>query len=213
MLQISDVGLAYGDHSLWQGVEFTVQPGEMTAVIGPSGSGKSSLLNCVGMLVKPDSGAIMFEGADLVRFGGGQQRQFRRAQLGYLFQNYALMEDASVTANLLVATRAARLRRRAAVEAMEEALAQVGLAGMRSHRVAQLSGGEQQRVAMARLLVRSPRLVLADEPTGALDADNRAVVMSHLRRLAEAGAVVLVATHDDTVRHACDTTLDLVGYQ
>lgn len=209
MLNIQSLTMAYGQRVLWSDVNFTAERGTVVAVTGPSGCGKSTLLNCVGMLVTPTSGTITFEGTDLLNLSTTAERRFRRNELGYLFQNYALIEEATVEANLAVALRAKRLRGRAARDAMHEALNHVGLKGRLSDPIAQLSGGEQQRVALARLLVRAPSLVLADEPTGALDDTNRDNVMRHLRAIAERGAVVLIATHDHTVQKSSDTTLDL----
>lgn len=211
MLLVQSLTMAYGQRTLWADVNLVAAPGSMTAVVGPSGSGKSTLLNCVGLLTEPASGTITFGGCDLLRLGPSAKRRFRRDKLGYLFQNYALIEDATVKANLQVATRTRSLRGRAARAAMDEALRQVGLRGRLDDPIAQLSGGEQQRVALARILVRSPDLVIADEPTGALDDHNKDRVMAELRAMAERGAVVLIATHDQHVREACDSTLVLSG--
>lgn len=208
MLSIQSLSMAYGQRTLWSDINLAAEPGTITALVGPSGSGKSTLLNCVGLLTKPDSGSIHFKGRDLLCMNVTAERRFRRTELGYLFQNYALIEDATVEANLKVALRAKKLRGGAARTAMQEALEQVGLQGRLLDPVAQLSGGEQQRVALARLLVRSPSLVLADEPTGALDETNRDRVIKHLRMIADHGAVVLIATHDHDVQEACDNALD-----
>lgn len=181
----------------------------MTALVGASGSGKSTMLNCIGLLSRPTSGTISFAGTDLLSLSASAGRRFRRDRLGYLFQNYALIEDTTVEGNLKVATRAHRLRGRAAEEAMHRSLSEVGLGDRLRDPVSQLSGGEQQRVSLARLLIRRPALVLADEPTGALDGINAARVVGYLRAIAEGGAVVVIATHDQDVRDACDATLDL----
>lgn len=209
MLTLHSISMAYGTRILWEDVDFKAPPGTMTALVGPSGSGKSTLLNCIGLLVRPSSGSIDFGGTDLLRLKGAAERRFRREKLGYLFQNYALVEDATVRDNLTIATRAARLRGSNAQTVMNEALARVGLEGRLMSPVSQLSGGEQQRVALARLLIRRPPLILADEPTGALDHDNAHLVIAHLREMAADGSTVVVATHDDTVRDSCDQILDL----
>ncbi|MFE9242262.1 ABC transporter ATP-binding protein [Nocardiopsis sp. NPDC006938] len=203
MITLNDLGKSFGSRVLWEGLDLTVEPGRMLALVGASGSGKTTLLNCMGLLDKPSSGRIVFEGTDVTRLGPGRQRRFRRDHLGYLFQNYALIENATVRANLDVA------RRRRTRTEHASALSRVGLAGREAEKVHHLSGGEQQRVALARLMVKRPSLVLADEPTGALDGDNAAMVVDVLREMSREGCAVVVATHNDTVRDACDAAFDV----
>lgn len=212
MLELQSLEMRFGPLQLWTDVNATIPPATLTAIVGPSGAGKSTLLNCVGMLVAPTSGRILYGGRDLTRLRGSAQRRVRRRNLGYLFQNYALIEDTTVADNLRVATSAHRLRGRQAVEAMRNALAEVGLAGCLAEPVAHLSGGEQQRVALARILIRSPQLILADEPTGALDRANADMVIAHLQRMAARGGTILIATHDSHVRRACDESIELAGH-
>ena len=205
MIEIESLSKSFGSRVLWSGLGFTVRRREMLALVGPSGSGKSTLLNCLGLLDEPTSGAIRHEGRDITRFGPRAKRHYRRDVLGYLFQNYALIENATVAANLEVALKPRRARKDA--PAIAEALERVGLAGREKEQVHRLSGGEQQRVALARLIVKQPALVLADEPTGALDHDNTTLVVDVLRTMSEEGCAVVIATHDDTVRDRCDTVL------
>ncbi len=211
MLSTSSLTMTYGTRTLWRDLDLTVPSGTMAALVGPSGSGKSTLLNCIGLLAEPTWGRIAFDGRDLTTLRSGAARRFRRDELGYLFQNYALVEDATVRENMAVAHRARRRRGAAARALTDEALNWVGVADRLDEKVARLSGGEQQRVALARLLVKKPRLVLADEPTGALDRANTEAVIALLRGLASAGACVLIATHDDWVQNACDTRIVLGG--
>ncbi|AIV35913.1 ABC transporter ATP-binding protein [Streptomyces sp. CCM_MD2014] len=204
MIDIVSLSKTFGPRTLWSGLTTTVNKGEMLALVGPSGAGKSTLLNCIGLLDKPNSGEIRFEGKDITRFGRRDTRRFRRETLGYLFQNYALMENATIRENLEVATKPRRAARGRANSDIAEALDRVGLAGRGDEKVHHLSGGEQQRVALARLIVKEPALVLADEPTGALDHANATAVVDVLREMSEAGCAVVVATHDDRVRDRCD---------
>ncbi|MGW4207330.1 ABC transporter ATP-binding protein [Lentzea sp. NPDC004789] len=206
MIVISKLAKRFGTRTLWSGLDLTVAPGDLVAVTGPSGSGKTTLLNCVGLLESPTSGRILHGEADITRFGRRAARLFRRDALGYLFQNYALIENATVADNLAIAS-AGRGRRRST--AHREALDRVGLAGRETDRVHELSGGEQQRVALARLLLKQPSVVLADEPTGALDSDNAALVVDVLREMSEDGCAVMIATHSDYVRTRCHTTFDV----
>ena len=204
MLNISGLSKSFGARVLWSDLDVAVGSGTMTALTGISGAGKSTLLNCIGLLETPDSGSILFEGRDILRLSGGEVRRFRREILGYLFQNYALVEDSTVLENLEMA-----LGRRRARESLSDLMGQVGLEGREKSRVATLSGGEQQRVALARVIGKTAKLILADEPTGALDSENSEAVVGHLRRLAKGGATVLVATHDRAVWETCDQVIRL----
>lgn len=201
MIRTLQLTKSFGERTLWQDVDLTVPTGEMLALVGPSGSGKTTLLNCLGLLEKPSSGDILHDGTRITRLGAGGRRRFRRAHLGYLFQNYALMENATIRENLDVAGRDRKLH--------APALERVGLAGREKEKVHRMSGGEQQRIALARLMVKRPSLVLADEPTGALDEDNGRMVVDTLREMAREGCAVVIATHNDDVRDSCDAVFDV----
>jgi putative ABC transport system ATP-binding protein len=206
MISVNGIAKTFGDRTLWSDLSLTLDKGQMLAVVGPSGSGKSTLLNCLGLLEGVDSGEIIIGGKDITRFGSGAQRRFRRDTLGYLFQNYALIDNATVAFNLSVAIGASggRSHRR---DTFDTVLKRVGLSGRANEMVYRLSGGEQQRVALARLLVKKPALVLADEPTGALDSDNASMVIDILRQMAEQGCAIALATHNAEVESSCDKTL------
>lgn len=200
MIVADRITKAFGPHALWSELSFRVEQGEMLALTGPSGAGKSTLLNCLGLLEQVDSGKIEVGGQSVTDLRAAGRRRFRRDTLGYLFQNYALIENASIDDNLAVAGRR---------ETFAAALQAVGLEGRGQEPVYQLSGGEQQRLAVARLLVKKPTVVLADEPTAALDTDNTGLVLSLLRKLAEGGCAVVVATHSKEIEGQCDSTLTL----
>jgi putative ABC transport system ATP-binding protein len=197
-----------GRRTIWQDIDLDVDAGDMVAMTGASGSGKSTLLDCIGQIDVVDDGRIVLDGRDTTRMLPRSRRLVRRDLLGYLFQNYALVEDATIRANLdVVRPGFARPAIRRAEN--DAALDRVGLRGRLDDPVHELSGGEQQRVALARLLVKRPRIVLADEPTGALDRMNAELVLDVLRELAANGSAVLVATHSDLVAAACDRVFDL----
>ena len=193
---------------LWENLSFDVPPHSVTALTGPSGSGKSTLLNCIGALEAPDSGSIQVFGTEVTKLGYRKARKYRRDYVGYLFQDYALIPDQTVYDNINLAARPNQIfPSKAMLTQVAEVLEQVGLAGYERRQVCELSGGEQQRVAIARLLVRPPKVVLADEPTGALDHDNSLRVIGHLRDLADGGASVVVATHSDLVADSADQNM------
>ena len=198
----------FGTRTLWHDLSFTIEPGHMIALTGPSGSGKSTLLNCIGLIEQPDEGTLTCGTSELTGMNRHQARCFRKHQLGYLFQDYALIDNATIGQNLDIAftTRTSRNDRR---KAINQTLEQVGLAGRSSDPVYQLSGGEQQRVALARLIIKQPGIILADEPTGALDHTNADMVITTLRTMATNGGVVIIATHSQRITQACDTTIDL----
>jgi putative ABC transport system ATP-binding protein len=198
-----------GPRTLWDGLTFDVAPGTSVAVTGPSGSGKTSLLSCLGLLERVDAGTLELAGVDVTRISHATRRSLFRGTVGHLFQNYALVEGWTVAANVDVAFIGSRTTRAARVERREAALERVGLGGYDRRRAHSLSGGEQQRVALARLIVRSPRVVIADEPSAALDPDNVGVVLGVLDDLRLAGSALVVATHDDRVVAWCSDTLDL----
>ncbi|HEY8982992.1 MAG TPA: ABC transporter ATP-binding protein [Streptomyces sp.] len=204
MIEVENLSKAFDSRALWSDVNFTVGPGEMLALVGPSGAGKSTLLNCLGLLERPTAGAIRYQGRDITRLGKRETRRFRRDSLGYLFQHYALIENATIDENLEVAVKPRRTTLGSGGPGIAEALNRVGLSGRGREQVHHLSGGEQQRVALARILVQQPTLVLADEPTGALDEVNSTAVIDILRDLSRTGCAVVIATHDATVRDRCD---------
>ncbi|MFF2728126.1 MULTISPECIES: ATP-binding cassette domain-containing protein [unclassified Streptomyces] len=204
MIDIKNLSKSFGARTVWSDISFTVNGGEMLALIGPSGSGKSTLLNCLGLLERPDKGEICYEGKDITRFGRRDIRRYRRDTLGYLFQHYALIETATVQENLEVVTKLRRSSQRPANTSLAEVLDRVGLTGREEEKISHLSGGEQQRVALARLMIQQPTVVLADEPTGALDDANSTMVIDILEGMSKSGCSVVIATHDDSVRSRCD---------
>lgn len=198
---------SFGSHVLWRDLGFSVPSGTMTALRGSSGSGKTTLLNAVGGLEKVNSGRITVAGREVSRIGRRGRRLLRKNVLGFVFQDYALIENADVMANLAVVYGLFGARKHR--DEMEAVLVQVGLPGFLTRPVLELSGGERQRVALARLLLKRPTVVLADEPTGSLDDENARVVVDLLRSMAEGGAAVLVVTHDARVAERCDDVIDL----
>jgi putative ABC transport system ATP-binding protein len=204
LIEVRGISKAYGARDVWSDLAFTAEPGRMLALTGQSGTGKSTLLNCIGLLEEPDSGSIHVDGDDITRYRPGRARAFRRDRLGYLFQNYALVENATASRNLDIAVQPRRRKM-----TYKDALGRVGLSGIEKEMVYHLSGGEQQRLALARLLIKGPSIVLADEPTGALDTGNATLVIELLREMSDSGCTVIVATHNEMVERECDDVLRL----
>jgi putative ABC transport system ATP-binding protein len=189
------------------GVSLDVSPGELVSLTGPSGSGKSTLLNLVGALDEPDTGTITVDGVPLV---GVDAAEYRAETVGFVFQFHHLIPTISALDNVQVPMLGRGRDRAARERTARELLAEVGLAGRIDGVPATLSGGERQRVAIARALANGPRLLLADEPTGALDSETGAQVLALLQRLrAERGMTVLLVTNDDDVAAMADRTLRL----
>ena len=186
-----------------------VEAGECVAIMGPSGSGKSTLMNMVGLLDRPTSGSIRLDGEDTARLSDDARARMRRDWIGFVFQSYNLLPRSTAVENVElpliyagIASRPRRLRARAALEA-------VGMAIRERHFPSQLSGGEQQRVAIARALVGDPAVLLADEPTGALDSRTGAEILDLFHQLNRGGQTVVMITHDAAVAAHCARTVHL----
>ena len=180
-------------------VDLSVAKGEMVAIMGPSGSGKSTLMNVLGCLDRPTRGSYRFEGREVATLAKAELSALRLSAFGFVFQGFQLIARTSALDNvalpLIYADVPAKERRARATEA----LARVGLAGREGHTPAQLSGGQQQRVAIARALVNRPRLILADEPTGALDTRTSIEVLALLQSLHASGITVVLVTHEPDI--------------
>jgi ABC-type lipoprotein export system ATPase subunit len=193
------------------GIDIDVQAGEMVVIEGPSGSGKSTLLNLLGLLEEPDAGEVWFGGRAVSRLSRSARSRERGRWLGFVFQAFLLLPSLTAIDNVLLAARyvgrvGGDARRRA-----ELLLERLGVAHRRDHYPAQLSGGEQQRVAFCRAIFNDPPILLADEPTGNLDDDNGAVILAGLRDRARAGGAVVVVSHRPEAALGATAVLSLTG--
>ena len=198
-----------------RGVEIRIDPGEMVALMGPSGSGKSTLMHILGLLHSPDEGdgpraELSINGVDVTSMSERTRTRMRANTMGFVFQSYNLVPTLTAAENVALAGEYAGTRRREAMSAASEALGWVGLAERAGHRPMELSGGEQQRVAIARSLVNKPKLLLADEPTGNLDSGHSQEVLALLRRFnKDRGQTLLLVTHDAEVGAFCDRIIHM----
>ncbi|NVO15923.1 MAG: ABC transporter ATP-binding protein [Rhodoplanes sp.] len=211
IIQVDGVTKRYGTLAVLNGIDLSVPAGRFAAVIGKSGSGKSTLLGVVSGLEKADSGRVLIQGHDLSQLDEPQMADLRRQTIGIVFQSFNLIPSLSALENVLLPTffekegTAADRRKRAT-----DLLAQVGLGDRMHHRPSQLSGGEQQRVAIARALVNRPAILLADEPTGNLDAETGAGVLGLLLDMSRIFATtLLIVTHDLDVAGKADMTIEM----
>lgn len=207
--ELRGVSKSYRGRRIISDMDLVVKEGEMVAVAGKSGSGKSTLLNILGLLESADRGAFLLFGKESPRIGSQKATQLLRSRLGYLFQNYALIENETVDYNLRIAQAFTKGTKKKEHELRGATLARVGLPNSGQRKVYELSGGEQQRVAIARLLLKPCDLVLADEPTGSLDTVNRDVVLKMLHELNDDGKTIIVVTHDERVAETCDRVIQL----
>jgi len=198
-----------------RGVDVAIETGEMVAIMGPSGSGKTTLMHLLGLLHSPDSSdgpapELRFDGTDVTRLSDGERTKLRARSMGFVFQSFNLVPTLTAVENVMLAADYAGVRGTPARQASLDALDMVGLAERAGHRPMELSGGEQQRVALARALVNSPRLLLADEPTGNLDSARSGEVLAMLRRFnRDRGQTTVIVTHDPVVAASTDRTIHM----
>lgn len=200
------------ERAVLEDISLRLEPGGSLAVVGPSGSGKSSLLNLLGTLDRPDAGTISLDGVAVCELSGPALASFRASSLGFVFQEHHLLPQLTARENVLLPAMALGAVTSAAQRRADELLTTLGLAGRADAFPARMSGGERQRVAVARALVNRPRLLLCDEPTGSLDRATAAAVAEQLFALArDAGAMLVVATHDPALAARCAGCLTLAG--
>jgi len=205
VLEARDVAKSFGATLALRGASVTVGRGEILAVMGPSGSGKSTLLHCLAGILVPDSGEVIFDGRRLDRLRENQRSALRRGKFGFVFQFGQLVPELTAEENVALPLLLAGARRAEALGRAREWFPQLGLDGLQQHRSGEMSGGEAQRVALARGLVAGPEILFADEPTGALDSLAGENVMTLLTRAArEQGTTVVLVTHEPRVAAYAD---------
>ncbi|MEL6291423.1 MAG: ABC transporter ATP-binding protein [Pseudomonadota bacterium] len=192
------------------GADAELYPGEAVALVGPSGAGKSTLLQTAGLLETPDSGAVIINGRDCAKMNDEERTRVRRAEMGFVYQFHQLLPEFSAAENVMLPQLIRGVSDRDALRRAEELLVGLGLKDRMHHRPPELSGGEQQRTAIARALANQPQLILADEPTGNLDPETSERVFSDLMTLIEqTGVAALIATHNLDLAHRMHRVLEL----
>jgi len=213
LLQAVGLSKSFGDGRRLQvlnDLDFEVAPGESVAIVGQSGVGKSTLLHVLGSLDRPTAGKVFFDGTDVFSLGDRDQAEFRNREIGFIFQFHHLLPDFTAVENVMMPQLIRGENPAHAERKAKDVLAQVGLAQRLTHKPGELSGGEQQRVAVARAIVQSPRAVLADEPTGNLDPETGAEVHSLLMELNRGHRITLViVTHNQELAGMVDRMLHL----
>ncbi|MFD9079436.1 ABC transporter ATP-binding protein [Streptomyces erythrochromogenes] len=200
LLAATDLRKAYGTTHALDGAEFSIHAGEVVAVMGPSGSGKSTLLHCLAGIVPPDSGSIVYAGRELTAMSDAERSELRRTEFGFVFQFGQLVPELTCVENVALPLRLTGVKRKEAERTALHWMEQLQVEELGAKRPGEISGGQGQRVAVARALVTGPRVIFADEPTGALDSLNGELVMQLLTEAARsANAAVVLVTHETRV--------------
>jgi putative ABC transport system ATP-binding protein len=213
LLQIQALRKGYGGRTaVLEQLDLTLQGGEYVSIMGESGSGKSTLLNLIAGLDRPDQGSVQFEGLDLATLGDDECTRLRRSGMGFIFQAFHVLPYLTALQNVLLPLQLLHVPAERSVRLAQDCLERCGIGALQARYPRELSGGELQRIAIARALVHRPRLLLADEPTGNLDARAAAQILQLLReQLRETGAGAILITHSSTAAASADRTLRLAG--
>ena len=209
MVEIKKISKKFGDKVVFTDLSYTINDGKMIAIVGPSGCGKSTLLNIIGLLDTDYSGEVLYDGKLISKASEKKRDEYIRNNINYLFQNYALIETDTVEENLMLALEYEKLTKNEKIQKINNSLELVGLKDFNKKSVFTLSGGEQQRVALARIILKRGNIVLADEPTGNLDRNNSNKVMEILKALQKQGRTIIIVTHDESLAEQCDDIIRL----
>lgn len=205
---LRNIRKSFDDKQVLKGISLNIKENTSVAILGDSGTGKSTLLNIIALFEMADEGELFIDGVN-VKSGKFSKMLYWRQKLGYIFQNYALVDNLNVEKNLELAMKYIKQNRKQKKILIQDTLQKVGLAGKEKSMVYTLSGGEQQRLAIARLMIKPCELILADEPTGALDIINRDYIIKLLKDLQDTGRALVIVTHDKEVASVCDTVIEL----
>ena len=197
MIELKNITKSFGSNIILDNFNCTIEDGEFLGIKGKSGSGKSTLLNIIGLLEKYDTGHIIIDGQEIDHDNKKQIKELLRMKMGYLFQNFALIDDFSVLKNLSIGLENKRKKER--IDLIQKVIDELNLQIDLNQEVFKLSGGEQQRIALARIILQNKDIVLADEPTASVDSVNRDIILNILKKLNQSGKTVVLVSHDDYV--------------
>lgn len=211
MIEAVDITRSFGDLTVLHGLSLSIAPAEVVSIVGPSGAGKSTLLQILGTLDHPTSGRVTYDSVDVASLSDRELSRFRNQNIGFIFQAHRLLPEFSLLENVMLPALIARRPRREAAEQARRLLDYLGLSHRLDHRPTHLSGGECQRGSVARALINSPKVIFADEPTGALDSANRRELQQLLLDLRrDFGQTIVIVTHDESLAAAADRTITLL---
>ena len=198
MITIKNITKSFGSLQVLKGIDLTVSKGEVVSIVGPSGAGKTTLLQIIGTLDRADTGSVIIDGQDITKLSQSKLADFRNQHIGFVFQFHQLLPEFSAIENIMIPALIAGVSRREAKQKAMSLLTMLGLADRAEHKPSQLSGGEKQRVAVARALVNNPAVVLADEPSGSLDTKNKEELHQLFFELRDQlGQTFVIVTHDE----------------
>lgn len=206
-IEISNLSKSFGKHVLFDNINLNIEEGKITCLYGTSGCGKTTILNILGLVEPYDSGKIKYNGKTIK--SRKDTLNFLRNDVGFIFQDFGLLENETVWENMQIVYKIKKMKD--AKIKIEQVLNELNLSNMLNRKVYELSGGEQQRIAIAKMILKDPDLILADEPTASLDDDNKQIVLSMLRMLQQKGKTVIIVSHDEQVRNFADIAINLTG--
>lgn len=210
MIEIKDISKSFGNLQVLKGIDLSIKKGEVVSIIGPSGAGKTTLLQIIGTLSKPDSGSICINGEDVLKLNENDLSAFRNRHIGFVFQFHQLLPEFSALENVCIPALIAHKSQKDAEAEAKKLLEYLGVAERADHRPNELSGGEKQRVAVARALINKPDIILADEPSGSLDSKNKAELYKLLFDLRDnLGQTIAIVTHDHDLAKISDRVISM----
>ena len=210
MIEIKGVTKSFGSLQVLKGIDLRIEKGEIVSIVGPSGAGKTTLLQILGTLDKPDSGSVVVDGIETSTLSTNKLSEFRNMHLGFVFQFHQLLPEFTAIENIMIPAYIAGMKPKEARNRAEELLAFMGLSDRATHKPNELSGGEKQRVAVARALMNNPAVILADEPSGSLDSKNKEELHKLFFELRDKfGQTFVIVTHDETLATLTDHTIHL----
>lgn len=214
MIEVKNIYKSFGTLGVLKGVNLTVEKGEIVSIIGKSGAGKTTLLQIIGTLDKPDCGNVLIDGVDVFTLKEQELADFRNRHIGFIFQFHQLLPEFTTLENVMIPAMIARIPDQEAEQRAIKLLTELGLAERLSHKPNQLSGGEKQRVAAARAMMMSPNVILADEPSGSLDENNKRELHKLLLQMREQyGQTIIIVTHDKELAEISDKVIEIVDGQ